>query len=72
MLRIRAGSYVFRTSGSVSTKSGSGTVSGSYFHQAKMVRKPLIPTVLWLLYDVLFSKNYVNAASKSTVISKKT
>jgi hypothetical protein len=25
--------------------------SGSYYHQAKIVRKTLIPTILWLLYD---------------------
>jgi hypothetical protein len=41
-------------------------------HQAKIVRKPLIPTVLWLLYDFLSLKNDVNIASKSTVIRKKT
>ncbi len=36
---------------------GSGSVnqfgSGSSHHQAKIVRKPLIPTVLWLLYDFI-------------------
>ncbi len=35
----------------VSHKYGSG--SGSFHHQAKIVRKTLISTVLWLLYDVL-------------------
>jgi hypothetical protein len=34
-------------------------------HQAKIVRKTLIPTVLWLLYNFLSLKNYVNLASKS-------
>jgi hypothetical protein len=33
--------------------------------KARIVRKTLIPTVLRLHYDFLFSKNYVNAASKS-------
>ncbi len=45
-------------SGSVSHKYGSG--SGSYHHQAKIVRKTLISTVLWLLYDFLSLKNDVN------------
>ncbi len=45
---------------------GSGTLvfgppgSGSFNHQAKIVRKTLIPTVLWLLYDVLSLKNDVD------------
>jgi hypothetical protein len=33
--------------------------------QAKKVRKTLIPTFLWLLYDFLSSKNDVNVPSKS-------
>jgi hypothetical protein len=33
-------------SGSITTRYG----SGPFFHQAKIVRKTLIPTVLWLLY----------------------
>jgi hypothetical protein len=44
--------------------------SGSFHNQAKMVRKPLISTVLWLLYDLLSLKNDVNLPSK-VVISKK-
>ncbi len=32
---------------------------------AKTVRKPLVPNVLWLLYDFLFLKNDVNVPSKS-------
>ncbi len=42
-------------SGSVSTKYG----SGSFYHQAEIIRKILIPTVLWLLYDFLcnFKRN---------------
>jgi hypothetical protein len=50
-------------SGSISTRSGS--CSGSFYHQAKIVRKTSIPTVLWLLYDFLSLKNVVNLASKS-------
>ncbi len=47
--------YVFGPQGS-----GSGTCSGSFYNQAKIVRKPLIPTVLWLLYDFLSLKNDIN------------
>ncbi len=39
--------------------------SGSFYHQAKKVRKTLIPTVLWLLLDFLSLKNDVNVPSKS-------
>jgi hypothetical protein len=39
--------------------------SGSFYNQAKIVRKTLIPTVLGLLYDFLSLKNYVKVASKS-------
>ncbi len=35
-------------------------------HQAKKVGKTLISTVLWLLYDFLSLKTYVNVPSKST------
>jgi hypothetical protein len=38
---------------------------GSFHHQAKIVRKPLISTVFWLLYDFLFVKNGVNVTSTS-------
>jgi hypothetical protein len=34
------------------------------YHQAKKLRKTLISSFLWLLYDFLFLKN-VNVASKS-------
>jgi hypothetical protein len=44
--------YVFGPPGSESISqrygSGSGSRSGSFYHQAKKVRKTLIPTVLWL------------------------
>ncbi len=39
--------------------------SGSSHHQAKIVRKPLISTVLRLLYDFLSVKNDVNVLSNS-------
>jgi hypothetical protein len=39
--------------------------SGSFYHQATIVRKTLISTVLRLLYDFLSLKSYVNVASKS-------
>ncbi len=42
-------------SGSVSHKYGSG--SRSFHHQAKIVRKTLMSTFLWLLYDFLSLKN---------------
>jgi hypothetical protein len=37
---------------------------GSFYHQAKIVIKTFISTVLWLLYDFLSLENYVNVASK--------
>ncbi len=43
-------------SGHVGSGSGSDSQSygsGSFYHQAKIVKKTLIPTVLWLLYNVL-------------------
>ncbi len=39
--------------------------SGSFYRQAKIVRKTLIPTVLRPLYDFLSVKNDVNVPSKS-------
>ncbi len=49
--------------GSISQRYGSG--SESFDQQAKIVRKTLIPTALWLLFDFLSCKNYVNVPSKS-------
>jgi hypothetical protein len=43
----------------------SGSESGPLYHQAKIVRKTLIPTVFWLLLDFLSLKNYVKIPSKS-------
>jgi hypothetical protein len=48
-------------SGSVSKMFGSGT----FYHQLKIERKTLIPTVLRLLYDFLSLQNDVNVVSKS-------
>ncbi len=55
--------------------SGSGSVSqevririvgsGSFSHQANIVRKTLIPTVLRLIYDFLSLKNDVKVSAKS-------
>ncbi len=42
-----------------------GSGSGSFTHQAKIVRRTLIPTVLWLLFDFLSFKNDENVLSKS-------
>ncbi len=52
-------------SGSISQMYGSGSGSGSFYHQAKKGRKTLIPTVLWLLLAFLSLKNDVNVPSKS-------
>ncbi len=52
--------YVFEPSGSVSQRSG----SRSFYHEAKIVSKTLIPTVLWLIFDFLSLKNDVNVPSK--------
>jgi hypothetical protein len=40
--------------------SGSGSEFGSLYHQEKIVRETLIPTVLWILFDFLSLKNDVN------------
>ncbi len=57
--------YVFGPpgSGSISTRYGSGTES--FYHPAKIVGKTMIPNILWLLHDFLYSKNYVYVPSKS-------
>jgi hypothetical protein len=56
--------------GSVSQRYGYG--SGSFYHQAKIVRKTLIPTVLRLLYDFLSMKNDVSSKSdKQKILEKK-
>ncbi len=60
-----SGSVCFGTPGS-----GFGSISqrygsGSFYHQAKRVRKTMIPTVLWLLYDFLSLKNDINVFSKN-------
>ncbi len=40
-------------------------VSGSFYHQAKIVGKPLIPTVLLLIFDFFIFENDVNVPLKS-------
>ncbi len=72
-----SGSVRFRPpwSGSAGQRNRSG--SRSSHHQAKTLRKPLISTLLWLLYEFLSVKNDVNVASKSNkqkhwIIHKKT
>ncbi len=42
-----------------------GSGSGSFYHQATIVRKTLIRTVLWPLLNFLSLKNDVNVPSKS-------
>jgi hypothetical protein len=65
VLRIRLRTYVFLhpESRSVGHRYGSGF--RSFYHQAKIVKKTLIPTVLRLLYDFLSMKNDINVPSKS-------
>jgi hypothetical protein len=50
-------------SGSISQRYGSG--SGSFYHDAKIVRQTLIPSVLWLLFALFSLKNNVDVPSKS-------
>jgi hypothetical protein len=59
--------FVFGPPGSWSVSQGYGSGSGYRFfsHQAKIISKTLIPTVLWLLFAILSLKNYVNVPSKS-------
>jgi hypothetical protein len=49
-----------------------GSESGSLYHQAKIVRKTLIPTVLRLNDDFLSLKNDVNVPYLQKVKSRKT
>jgi hypothetical protein len=57
-------------SGSVSQRYGSGSGSGSFNHQAKKIRKTLIPTALPLLFEFLSLK--MMHMYLQNVISKKT
>ncbi len=56
--------------GSISQRYRSGSGSGSFYHQAKKVRKTLIPTALRLLFDCLSLKMMYMYLQK--VISKNT
>jgi hypothetical protein len=49
---------------SISQRHGSGSGSGSFYNQAKIVRKTLIPTVLLLLFEFLSLKNDLTVSSK--------
>jgi hypothetical protein len=62
--------HAFRPPGSRSTSQKDPDPDPYLYHQEKIVRKTLIPTVLCLLLDFLSLKNDVNLPSK--VISKKT
>jgi hypothetical protein len=58
-----------RGSGSISTMYGAGY--GSFYNQAKIVKKTLIPIFVLLLYDFLSLKNCItNVASKSKMKKK--
>jgi hypothetical protein len=46
-----SGSVCFGPPGSGSFSQRHGSESGSFYYQPKIVRKTLIPTVLWILYD---------------------
>ena len=50
--------HVFGPSGSGSTSQryGSGSGSGSFYHHAKIVRKTLIPTILYSFWLFIFEK----------------
>ncbi len=57
--------HVFEPPGSGSGSTSQRYGSGSFNHQAKIVRKTLIYTVLWLFLDFRSYKNDVNVPSKS-------
>jgi hypothetical protein len=57
--------YVFGPPGSGSINQRHGSGFGSFYHQTKIVRKSLIPTVLLLLFNFLSLKNYVYVPLKS-------
>ncbi len=63
----RSRSYVFGPPGSGSVSQSYGPGSGSFYHKAEKstLRKTLIPTVLWLLYDFLSLRNDVSELSIS-------
>ncbi len=64
--------YVFGPPGSGIGSSSQRHGSGSFHHQAKIVRKTLILTVLLLFFDFLSLKNDVNVRYLQKVKSRKT
>ncbi len=62
--------YVFGPPGSGSISQRYRYGSGSFYNQAKIVRKTEIPTVLWLLFNFLSLKNDINVPSKSNKLKK--
>ncbi len=61
--------YVFGPPGSISTRFGSG--SGSFCHQAKIVRKTLVPKCFVTSICLFIFENVVYVASKSNKQKKK-
>ncbi len=59
--------HVFGPCGSGSGSTSQRYGSGSFYYKAKIVKKTLISTVLWRLFDLLPLKNYVKVPSKSNV-----
>ncbi len=60
-------------SGSISQRYGSGSGSGSFYHHAKIVRKTLIPIILWLFLTFFFLKdvNVTSMSNKQKKLNKK-
>ncbi len=56
---------VFWPSGSGCTNRRYGSGSGSFYHHAKIIRKILNPSILWLFLTFLSLKNNVNVPPKS-------
>jgi hypothetical protein len=54
VLRIRIHPYVFEPPGSASGSISQRYGSGSFYHQAKIVRKTFIPTVLWFFFMTFY------------------
>ncbi len=67
-IRLCCGSGCFWTSQiwihKFSKRYGSGFDSGPFYHQAKIVRKTLIPTALWFLYKIFIFENWCKCSFK--------